>query len=97
MNPQKWTEKDLKAVERADALAIGRNPTEMLSLPLLWELLETKNRKSLRPNELSKWELRIQEYRVFYDVDSETQSIKIKTIGKQEHDALFIRQQEYKL
>ena len=97
MNPQKWTEKALKAVERVDALAIGRNPTEMLSLPLLWELLETKNRKSLRPNELSKWELRIQEYRVFYDVDSETQSVKIKAIGKQEHDALFIRQQEYKL
>ena len=40
MNSQKWTEKALKAVERADALAIGRNPTEMLLLPLLWALME---------------------------------------------------------
>ncbi len=59
--------------------------------------LETKNRKSLRRNELSKWELRIREYRVFYDVDSETQSLKIKAIGHKEHNLLFIRQQEYKL
>ena len=42
MHPQKWTEKALKAVERADALAIGRNLTEMLCLPLLWELMEQK-------------------------------------------------------
>lgn len=30
---------------------------------------ETRNRKRLRPNELVEWELRVDKFRVFYDVD----------------------------
>ena len=29
---------------------------------------ETRNRKRLRPNQLAEWELRIERFRVFYDV-----------------------------
>ena len=29
---------------------------------------ETRNRKRLRPNELAEWELRIDKFRVFYDI-----------------------------
>lgn len=32
-------------------------------------LIETRNRKKLRPNPLAPWELRIGDLRVFYDVD----------------------------
>ncbi len=59
---------------------------------LLWEpATETRNRKRLRPNELSNWELRAEKYRVFYDVDLEAKSVKIKAVGWKEHNRLFIR------
>ena len=29
---------------------------------------ETRNRKRLRPNQLAEWELRVGDFRVFYDV-----------------------------
>lgn len=58
---------------------------------------ETRHRKQLRPSELSKWELRIEKYRVFYDVDLEAKSVKIKAVGWKEHNKLFIRKKEFKL
>jgi addiction module RelE/StbE family toxin len=65
---------------------------------LLWEpIKEARNRKPLRPNELSKWELRIEKYRIFYDVDEETKSVKIKAVGWKEHNKLYISNKEYKL
>ncbi len=58
---------------------------------------EARNRKKLRRNDLSKWELRIQKYRVFYDVDSETKTVKIKAVGKKDHNILLIRKKEFEL
>lgn len=34
--------------------------------------VETKRRKRLRPNKMAKWELRIDDYRVFYDFETTT-------------------------
>lgn len=59
--------------------------------------VSTKNRKPLRPNELSEWELRIGKYRVFYDIFAESNMVKIKAIGWKEHNILFIRGKEFVL
>jgi mRNA-degrading endonuclease RelE of RelBE toxin-antitoxin system len=60
---------------------------------------ETRNRKRLGENELSDWELRVQQFRVFYDVhiDDEKQVVKIKAVGWKEHNTLKIGGKETRL
>ena len=60
-------------------------------------LTQTRNRKPLRPNDLSEWELRIDKYRVFYDVDIESNTVTVKAVGWKEHNRLFIRGKEFVL
>lgn len=60
-------------------------------------LTVTKNRKQLRPNDISTWELRIDKYRVFYDVNIEEDLVIIKAVGWKEHNQLFIRGKEFEL
>ena len=55
---------------------------------------ETRHRKLLRANPLADWELRIQQYRVFYEVDSERHLVRIVAIGHKEHNKLFIGGEE---
>jgi mRNA-degrading endonuclease RelE of RelBE toxin-antitoxin system len=57
-------------------------------------LLSTRNRKPLRPNALSKWELRVGSYRIYYDVDELAGEVTIKAIGHKIHNALFVRGKE---
>ncbi|NBD35084.1 MAG: type II toxin-antitoxin system RelE/ParE family toxin [Chloroflexi bacterium] len=65
---------------------------------LTWQpILETRNRKPLRPNEISRWELRIGKYRVFYDVDMAVNSVIIKAVGEKRPNQLFIRGRKFKL
>jgi len=58
---------------------------------------ETRNRKRLRPNELAEWELRVQAFRVFYDVLAENEVVKVVAIGLKEGTNLFIHGEKYKL
>ena len=58
---------------------------------------ETRNRKQLRPNDLARWEQRLDKYRVFYDVDAENHIVKIVAIGHKEHNKLFLHGEEYVL
>jgi mRNA-degrading endonuclease RelE of RelBE toxin-antitoxin system len=58
---------------------------------------ETRNRKPLRPNNLSSWEMRVGAYRVFYDVDDTQEKVTIKAVGRKEHNKLFIRGKGYDL
>ena len=60
-------------------------------------LTPTRNRKPLRPNELSEWELRIDQFRVFYDVASDNDTVTIKAIGWKEHNTLYIGGKEFTL
>ena len=57
----------------------------------------TGNRKQLRPNDLSAWELRIGKYRAFYDVNTEGKVVKIKAVGWKEHNRLYIHGKEFVL
>jgi mRNA-degrading endonuclease RelE of RelBE toxin-antitoxin system len=38
---------------------------------------ETRNRKKLRPNQLGEWELRVDKFRVFYDIVAEGAKLRI--------------------
>ena len=60
-------------------------------------LTSTRNRKPLRPNDLSRWEVRAGAYRIFYDVDEQGRKVTIKAIGMKEHNRLMIRGKEYLL
>ena len=72
--------------------------TEEIHIQLSYEPdRETRNRKPLEPNALADWELRIGDYRVFYDIDLAETTVKIKAIGYKEHNRLYIRGQEYSL
>ena len=60
-------------------------------------LKPTRNRKPLRPNDLASWELRSGDLRVFYDVDEGAGEVKVKAVGRKEHNRLVIRGKEYPL
>jgi mRNA-degrading endonuclease RelE of RelBE toxin-antitoxin system len=60
-------------------------------------LAETRHRKPLRPNDLSAWELRVGNFRVFYDVNDEDKIVLIKAIGYKKHSALYIRDRSFEL
>jgi mRNA-degrading endonuclease RelE of RelBE toxin-antitoxin system len=60
---------------------------------------ETRNRKRLSESELSDWELRVQDFRVFYDVlvEGDVRLVKIKAVGHKEHGVLRIGDREVQL
>jgi mRNA-degrading endonuclease RelE of RelBE toxin-antitoxin system len=58
---------------------------------------ETRNRKRLRPNDLAEWELRVDVFRVFYDVLAEDEVIKVVAIGLKQGNDLFIHGERYEL
>ena len=61
-------------------------------------LLETRNRKPLRPNPIAPWELRVRPMRVFYEVaTSPTLLVRVVAVGKKEGNVLRVGKREIKL
>ncbi len=60
---------------------------------------ETKHRKRLGENELSDLELRIGDFRAFYDIiiEENRSVVRIKGVGHRIHDKLFIAGTEVQL
>ena len=58
---------------------------------------ETRNRKRLRPNDLAEWELRIEAFRVFYDVLAANEVVKVVAIGLKVGTDLFIHGEKHEL
>jgi mRNA-degrading endonuclease RelE of RelBE toxin-antitoxin system len=58
---------------------------------------ETRNRKRLRPNELAEWELRVAQFRVFFDVDEGARVVKVIAMGRKRGNRLYIQDEEYHL
>lgn len=60
---------------------------------------ETRNRKRLGNNDISDWELRVDKYRIFYDLEltEEKHVVKIKAVGYKVHNTLYIGGKETKL
>lgn len=85
---------DLRYLSKTDQnLILDTVEQQLLQEPLT----VTRNRKPLRPNDISTWELRIGQYRVFYDVDTENNVVTVKAVGWKEHNKLFIRGKEFEL
>jgi mRNA-degrading endonuclease RelE of RelBE toxin-antitoxin system len=57
----------------------------------------SRNRKRLRPSRLAEWELRIGDFRVFYDVDLDESLVRIEAIGYKDGSVLFVHGEEYEL
>ena len=57
--------------------------------PLPLKCSTNEIRKPLEPNQLGSWELRIDRYRVFYDVENDT--VYVTAVGYKEHNDLYIR------
>jgi mRNA-degrading endonuclease RelE of RelBE toxin-antitoxin system len=55
--------------------------------------LESKRRRPLRPNPLAPWELRLGDYRVFYEITAD-RLIRVLAVGHKVHNELFIRGQK---
>lgn len=57
----------------------------------------TRDRKRLEENELAPWELRVGDFRVFYDVDRESSMVVVIAIGQKTHNVLRIGGEEIEL
>ena len=51
---------------------------------------ETRNLKVLRPNPLSKYELRVGTFRVFFEVDREKDRVLVLAVGRKEGNTFAI-------
>jgi mRNA-degrading endonuclease RelE of RelBE toxin-antitoxin system len=57
----------------------------------------TRNRKQLRPNALAAWELRVQQFRVLYNVDQDIVTVFVIAIAVKEGNKFIIEGEEYPL
>ncbi len=60
-------------------------------------MVETRNRKRLRPNQTAEWELRIGKYCVFYDVETVIRIVSIEAVGSKSGNTLRVRGKEKEL
>ncbi|MCB2263535.1 MAG: type II toxin-antitoxin system RelE/ParE family toxin [Candidatus Thiosymbion ectosymbiont of Robbea hypermnestra] len=84
--------RDLRALRKFEQSLILDSIEEQLKTK---PAFENRNKKRLRLNNLSSWELRIQKYRVFYDVDPKEKQVVINAVGWKKHNKLYIQNQEY--
>lgn len=57
----------------------------------------TRNRKPLQPNPLARFELRIGELRVYYEVNEARRMVEIRAVGIKERNRVFIGGEEINL
>src|SRR2546430_225146 len=57
----------------------------------------TRNRKHLRPNRVAEWELRVGEFRVFYDFEEDRAVVAVVSIGVKKRNKLYIGGEEFAL
>jgi len=75
-----------------------RQIIEAIKMQLYYEPLSvTRNRKMLRLSDLAEWELRIGEFRVFYDADETKQIVSIRALGQKKGSRLLINGKEFDL
>jgi mRNA-degrading endonuclease RelE of RelBE toxin-antitoxin system len=69
---------DLKSFKRFEQQKIISGVNEQLTYE---PTIETRNRFRMRSNVVAEWELRIEQYRVFYNVMETVQIVRIEVIG----------------
>ena len=78
---------------REQQAILARIEARLISSPTV----ESRNVKQLRPNPLARFELRIGEFRVFYDPDEVEQVVQVLAIGRKQHNRLMIGGREVSL
>ena len=58
---------------------------------------ETRNRKELRENPISDWELRIDPFRVLYEVDEDNRLVTVVGVGIKERERLIVDGEEIQI
>jgi mRNA-degrading endonuclease RelE of RelBE toxin-antitoxin system len=58
---------------------------------------ETRNRKILRSNPIADWELRVDPFRVFYEVDPTRKTVRVVAVGLKRHNRLTIGGEEIEI
>jgi len=56
-----------------------------------------RNRKRLEENSLAPWELRVGDFRIFYDIHLDDGCVLIVAVGKKIRSTLWIGDEEIKL
>ena len=83
-----------KLTARQRAVVLDEIETQLLHEPLV----ETRNRKKLRPNPIAPWELRIGKLRVFFDVKhTDLKEVHVLAIGIKERNKVVIAGREIPL
>jgi mRNA-degrading endonuclease RelE of RelBE toxin-antitoxin system len=57
----------------------------------------TQHRKKLDENPVAPWELRVGDFRVFYDINHDDQRVVIVAVGKKTHNRLKIAGEEIQI
>jgi mRNA-degrading endonuclease RelE of RelBE toxin-antitoxin system len=57
--------------------------------------LDTRRLKSMQPNPVSGWELRLGDFRVLYDVDEAYRVVTVHVVGEKKGNRLFVQGQEF--
>jgi mRNA-degrading endonuclease RelE of RelBE toxin-antitoxin system len=87
--------------QQIEALTVRERSTALdaIERQLLHEpLVETRNRKPLRPNPIASWELRIGKLRVYYEViPGDPGVVRIVAVGKKERNIVRIAGKEIEL
>ena len=79
---------DLKALKKSEQVEV----IVAIETQLQYEpTTETRNRKRLRPNDVAEWELRVGKFRVLYNADNSTLTVRIEVIGFKVGNLLFVR------
>ena len=55
---------------------------------------QTGNKKLLRDNPVADWELRVEPFRVFYEVDEKKRIVRVLAVGTKQGNKLFVAGQE---
>jgi mRNA-degrading endonuclease RelE of RelBE toxin-antitoxin system len=74
-----FTAREQRIIASAIAEQLSNEPT-----------VPTRNRKEMRPNLIAVWELRIGDFRVYYDVDEEESIVDIRAVGIKEGNQVRI-------
>jgi len=85
---------DLEAIRNFDARRIVAEIENQLTAH---PGTPTKSRKRLRPNRLSEWELRVGEFRIFYDIVAAESLVRVVAIGRKVGNELFIHGERFDL
>jgi len=85
-NVRKLRKRDQQIIVDAISVQLTANPDQ-----------QTRNRKKLQANPLAPWELRVGQFRVFYDIDADSDEVVIVAIGRKTHNVLRIGDEEIEL